>query len=217
LRYIVAMPKSKLPLIIAFILTVVSGIFCHIIKDGDASDHHVWVRFQIYPITVSLTFVIFTVKHIKPYKKWYAKRNKIALLHKSKNTVFVSMAMALLIATGIALLFIDGGDSCVGLWHYRLGLVFIVLCGYHAIRRLKMTIKTNVRCSLTSVESTSFTAQSVGCSFALSAPSEPLARRSYGRQWPTYICKNHQTESANFRNVQTIVKCKKNKLIKNRP
>ena len=139
------MQKSKLPLIITFLLTVISGIFCHVIKDGEASDHHVWVRFQVLHIIVSVAFIVFTFKHIKPFKKWYLKWNNKVLQHKSKNTIFVSLAMALLIGTGVALLFIDGGNSAVGLWHYRIGLLFIFLCGYHAIRRLRITFRQKRR------------------------------------------------------------------------
>lgn len=135
------MKKSKLPLIITFLLTVVSGIFCHVIKDGAASDHSVWVRFQIFHIIVSVAFLVFTFKHIKPFKKWYAKWDSKALQRKSKNTVFVSLVLALLICSGIALLLIEGGGSSVGLWHYRLGLIFVPLCGWHGIKRLRTKFK----------------------------------------------------------------------------
>ncbi|MCC8070420.1 MAG: hypothetical protein LIO90_01290 [Bacteroidales bacterium] len=143
------MKQSKIPLIIAFVLTAVSGVFCHVINDGSPTDHHVWVKFQVLHIIISVLFVVLTFRHIKLFKKWFSRWDKKALQHKSKNTIFVSLVLLLLVISGLALLFIEGGDSAVGLWHYRLGVLFMALCGFHSIRRLRKKFMTKRRFQLT--------------------------------------------------------------------
>lgn len=127
--------KSKWPLFIAFALTMLSGLPCFFIKDSE-TDHHRWVMVQVIHIVASFAFVVLTFKHIKPFKKWYVKWKKPQLKHKSVATLMASVTCLALIGTGLALLlFIDGGDSQVGLVHFYIGVAFVIFCGWHCAKR----------------------------------------------------------------------------------
>lgn len=137
------MKRSKWPLFITFALTVITGLICYFIKDSESA-HHQWVVCQVIHILASVAFVIYTIIHIKPFTKWYTKWKTPIFKYKSLITFMASLLCLLLIVTGIALLlFIEGGDSPVGLVHFYIGLAFIVFCGWHCIKRwwLKPKIK----------------------------------------------------------------------------
>lgn len=136
-RKIFATMKSKTPLFITFIFTAATGLLCYFIKDSDGdADHHRWVMFQLLHIITSIIFVVFTVRHILPLRKWYVKWGSGQIKRKSFVTLMASLSCFVLLVTGLDLLiFIDGGDSTSGVIHFYTGLVFIVFCAWHCIKR----------------------------------------------------------------------------------
>lgn len=132
------MLKSKLPLIIAFALTLISGVFCHVIKNGGAGAHAVWMIVQIVHIIVSAFFAISVYRHIKPFRKWYLKWSRKEIKRKDKVSILISVLGLFLCISGIVLLlFVDGAESHIGLWHWAAGLVFSVFCLIHILRRVR--------------------------------------------------------------------------------
>lgn len=133
------MLKSKLPLIIAFAVTLISGVVCHVVKNGEASVHAAWMACQILHILACMLFLALVFKHVRPFKKWYLKLSYKDIKRKNKIAIIISVLGLFLCISGvILLLFINGAKSHVGLWHWAAGLVFSAFCLMHILRRIKI-------------------------------------------------------------------------------
>lgn len=60
----------------------------------------------------------------------------------SKVTKVLTILMAAVIGTGVALLFIEGPATSVGKVHYILGLVWLILCIGHTVKRFHILKKS---------------------------------------------------------------------------
>ena len=122
-------------------LSVATGIGFHIA--GHGINHALWHAWAVAHSCVSLLFVLLAYAHIRAHWGWYSGWFKNGLGKKSRITAAVSLLFALLVLTGVALLGIEGANSGIGLWHYRIGLVATLFFIGHTIKRFP--ILRNVR------------------------------------------------------------------------
>ena len=69
--------------------------------------------------------------HIKAHWAWYRNFIKSGIGKKSKVTIVLS----------VLFLILEGGNSSIGMWHYRLGLVMIVFILIHITTRFSLMMK----------------------------------------------------------------------------
>ena len=89
----------------------------------------------------SIVFILWH-NHIKVHKGWFKNLLKQGLGKKSRITVATSVLFCVVVVSGLSLLFVDGGNSTLGLAHYKIGLVAIVLFLFHVISRMKVLRKS---------------------------------------------------------------------------
>ena len=122
-------------------LSAYSGVKLHIA--GHFSTHEVWHNWAIFHIITSVLFLIIGIIHIKNHWGWYKSITKRKFNNKTGNTLFLSIVFGLVSLTGIVLiLFVNGANSCIGIWHYRLGLVIAILSIVHIIKRWHLLRKS---------------------------------------------------------------------------
>lgn len=127
-------------LIPVFVLSAFSGIQLHVARHG--ASHEVWHHWAVFHIISSILFLIAVILHVQTHWGWYKSLIKSGLGKKSKAAVAVTLFFVVLATTGLVLFGVEGANSKVGLWHYRIGLVASVLFLEHIIRRLPMLRKT---------------------------------------------------------------------------
>ncbi|MBP3483384.1 MAG: DUF4405 domain-containing protein [Alistipes sp.] len=126
------MTKRMLPL--AFVASAVSGIGLHIA--GHGTGHEVWHNWAVAHVLSSLLWLIFVVFHIKRYGRWYKAIASKGIGKKSRMTLALSVVFLIVVVTGIVLIAcVDGANSVIGLWHYRIGLLLIVFSLIHIAKR----------------------------------------------------------------------------------
>ena len=79
-------------------------------------------------------FTTLVMAHIKTHWAWYTSLFRNGLGRKSHVTVIVSILFMLVALTGCVLLGVEGANSGIGLWHYRIGLLSVALFGGHIQR-----------------------------------------------------------------------------------
>lgn len=122
-------------LFFAFTLSAFSGIELHIA--GHGSEHEIWHNWAVSHVLTSLFFLIFAILHIVTHWSWYKGIIRNGIGRKSRVTVILSAVFVLVSITGIALLGIDGANSLMGQWHYRIGIVTIILSVGHVLKRIR--------------------------------------------------------------------------------
>lgn len=129
-----------LTLIPIFILVIYSGLNLHVA--GHKQTHEIWVYWAHYHIIVGVLSLIAGGLHIRAHLGWYKSLIKKGLAKKSRITVILSLLFLIEIITGIILVFfIDGGNSSVGMWHYRFGLVMISFLLIYLVSRFGLMMK----------------------------------------------------------------------------
>ena len=81
----------------------------------------------------SILFLIAAIFHVATHLEWYKGIIKKGIGRKSKVTAILSVIFLLLSVTGLALLGINGANSLLGLWHYKIGVITIVVALGHVI------------------------------------------------------------------------------------
>ena len=127
-------------LIIAFMLSTLSGIGLHIV--GYGNNHELWHNWAVSHVLTSFLFFITVISHLSTHWGWYKGIIKNGLGKKSKITVVLSVVFFLVSVTGIILLGVDGANSYIGLLHYKIGIVTIVLCIGHLLKRISLLRKS---------------------------------------------------------------------------
>lgn len=127
-------------LVFVFVLSAFSGIKLHIA--GHGSNHELWHNWSIFHILTSLLFLIAVIFHITTHWGWYKGIIKNGIGKKSKITIVLSVIFLFVFVTGIILLGVNGANSNVGLWHYKIGIATIVLSVVHIIKRTPLLRKS---------------------------------------------------------------------------
>lgn len=120
-------------LVPAFVSSAATGIGMHIA--GHISCHEVWHTWAVCHVVTSVVFLGLTVAHIVLHKAWYRSLFCRGLGHKSPVTIVLLAVFLLLVGTGVALLFVEGANSGIGLSHWGIGLLTTALSVGHISKR----------------------------------------------------------------------------------
>ena len=113
---------TDIALVPTFVLTFYSGIKLHVA--GHGTSHEVWHNFALFHII-----------HIRSHAAWYKGLFQKGLGKKSRITFWTTVAFILATSTGIVLLGVEGANSGIGMWHYRIGLTSSALMLIHISKR----------------------------------------------------------------------------------
>lgn len=127
-------------LIVVFIVSAISGFGLHVA--GHGSSHEIWHNWAVFHVLGSILFLIVVIFHVATHLEWYKGIIKKGIGRKSKVTAVLSVIFLLLSVTGLALLGINGANSLLGLWHYKIGVITIVIALGHVIKRLPVFRKS---------------------------------------------------------------------------
>jgi len=131
-----------LSLIPIFILVIYSSFKLHIAGHTNNYNHDAWSYWAHFHVIISITSLLVGWLHIKAHWRWYKSLIKKGIDKKSKITLSLSVLFLLLTITGIILIFfVKGGNSIIGSWHYRLGLIMIPLLIIHLVTRFHLIVK----------------------------------------------------------------------------
>ena len=127
-------------LIVVCIVSAISGIGLHIAGHGNS--HEVWHNWAVFHALGSVLFLVAIIFHVRTHGGWYKGIIKNGIGRKSKVTAVFSIVFLLLSVTGIVLLGVNGANSPLGLWHYKIGIVMTVIAVGHIIKRLSALRKS---------------------------------------------------------------------------
>lgn len=127
-------------LIFVFIVSAISGFGLHIA--GHSNSHEVWHNWAVFHVIDSILFLAATIFHVTTHRGWYKGIIKNGIGRKSKATAVLSIVFLLLSVTGITLFGVNGANSTLGLWHYKMGIITTVISVGHIIKRLPVLRKS---------------------------------------------------------------------------
>lgn len=130
---------TDLILIPLFILTLYTGIELHVA--GHGVNHEIWHLWAVFHTIAGLLFTILGIMHIDIHRGWYKGLRKKGFKGKRKIVLILSVVFVLVVTTGALLLFCaEGGNSSVGLLHYKAGLAMGALGILHILKRMRFFI-----------------------------------------------------------------------------
>lgn len=128
-------------LVTLFVTMAISGFMMHIA--GNRFTHDAWHGWAVIHSMLSVLFLIAAALHIQTHWGWYKGWFKKGLRNKSRVTAVISAVFIIVSITGVTLLVAaDGANSPMGLWHYRIGILFTLLAVGHIIKRIPILRKS---------------------------------------------------------------------------
>ncbi len=127
---------SDTALILAFVSSAYSGIGLHIA--GHNASHEIWHDWAVFHVLASIIFLLLGIYHLAIHKNWYKGILNKGLGKKSRITLAVSILFITVSVTGIILLGVEGANSGIGLWHYKIGLLASIFSAIHITSRRKI-------------------------------------------------------------------------------
>ena len=127
-------------LLLAGILCAVTGMGMHLA--GHNAVHEVWHNWAVAHVLSSLFMLVTGILHIQTHWNWYKGLFKGQTKNKSRVTMILSVVFTILVVTGLTLLFVEGANSEIGIWHWVLGLVMTAISAGHIIRRFHILRKS---------------------------------------------------------------------------
>lgn len=128
------MKKIEHLLPLAFMASAATGIGLYIA--GHGSSHEVWHDWAVAHVLSSLLWLIAVIFHIKRHWRWYKAIASKGIGKKRRATIVLSVVFLIVAVTGITLFAcVDGANTAIGLWHYRLGLLLIAFSLIHGFGR----------------------------------------------------------------------------------
>lgn len=127
--------KLDLALIPMALLSIITGFLLHAASHGNS--HALWEFWAVVHILCSIAFMVMIGIHIKHHKAWFVSfiKNMRIKTSKGRMNLLLLLFFIVTISTGLILLFIWDDHSKLGLWHYKIGILFAVLSIAHIIRR----------------------------------------------------------------------------------
>lgn len=132
-------------LIVVFIVSAISGFGLHVA--GHGGSHEIWHNWAVFHVLGSILFLVTIIFHVSTHRGWYKRVIKKGIDRKSKVTAFLSVIFLLLSVTGLALLGINGANSPLGLWHYKIGIITTIIALGHVIKRL-LVLRKSLNCRM---------------------------------------------------------------------
>ncbi len=121
-------------LVFVFVASAFSGIGLH--WAGHGNNHELWHNWAVFHVSSSFLFLVAAIFHITTHKGWYKGLITKGIDRKRRITAILSVVFLLASITGIILLGVNGANSNIGLWHYKIGIATTILCGGHLLRRI---------------------------------------------------------------------------------
>lgn len=123
-----------------FILTTYTGIELHAV--GHSNSHEIWHNWAVFHVIASLLFLVVVIFHIITHWNWYKGIISRGIGKKSKVTLWLSAIFTFVAITGVILLNVEGANTTIGLWHYKIGVLTSVFSIGHIIRRFSILRKS---------------------------------------------------------------------------
>lgn len=123
-----------------FILTTSTGIKLHAV--GHSNSHEILYNWAVFHVIASLLLLVVVIFHIITHWSWYKGIISRGIGKKSKVTLWLSAIFTFVAITGVILLNVEGANSTIGLWHYRIGVLTSVFSIGHIIRRFSILRKS---------------------------------------------------------------------------
>ena len=131
---------TDLLLVPVFVLSFYTGVELHIA--GEGAEHEVWHNWAVFHTIVSLLFMLLGIVHVKSHWGWSKGLKAAGGKGKRKVVLLLSVLFLLAVVSGLSLiLFVDGANSAMGLWHYRMGIFVSVFGVLHVLKRKKVLYK----------------------------------------------------------------------------
>lgn len=127
-------------MLLSFIATLITGLGMHIA--GHSAEHWLWEVWATLHSLMGLSCIIAGIMHIKTHLAWYKGWLKSGLGNKSRVTVILSAIYSIALISGIALLFIEGANTHMGLLHYKIGIGLAIIGLGHFAKRLPILRKS---------------------------------------------------------------------------
>lgn len=124
--------ERLLPL--AFVASAVTGVGLHLA--GHGADHEIWHNWSVAHVVASFLWLLSVALHVKRHKDWYKALVSKGAFNRRRVTFALSVCFLAVAVTGILLVAcVEGANSSLGLWHYKLGIFLLALSLLHALRR----------------------------------------------------------------------------------
>lgn len=123
-----------------FLLTAITGIGMHIA--GHSTNHLSWEVWAWTHSLLGLLFAIFAVWHVKMHIGWYKSLLKSKSGKNKHITTILTLTGIITTITGVVMFLVLGANSGVGLWHYRIGILFSLFALGHVIKRIPILRKS---------------------------------------------------------------------------
>lgn len=124
--------ERLLPL--AFVASAVTGVGLHLA--GHGASHEVWHNWSVAHVVASFLWLLSVALHVKRHKDWYKALISKSAFNGRRVTFALSVCFLAVAVTGILLVAcVEGANSSLGLWHYKLGIFLLALSLLHALRR----------------------------------------------------------------------------------
>lgn len=131
---------TDLLLVPVFVLSFYTGVELHIA--GEGAEHEVWHNWAVFHTIVCLLFMLLGIVHVKSHWGWYKGLKAAGGKGKRKVVLLLSVLFLLAVVSGLSLiLFVDGANSAMGLWHYRMGIFVSIFGVLHVLKRKKVLYK----------------------------------------------------------------------------
>ena len=127
-------------LVFTFTATAISGFVLHIAEHFWS--HATWHYWAVCHTLTALLFIFSGVLHIKTHWGWYKNLLKRGIGNKSRITLCLTFIFAIASVTGIVLLNVEGGNSKMGIWHYKIGIILSLIAIWHLIKRFPILLKS---------------------------------------------------------------------------
>lgn len=127
-------------LVCMFVFSAFSGIGLHIA--GHGHNHELWHHWAVGHVLTVFLFFLAVIFHITIHGGWYKGAARNGIGKKSKITAALSVIFLLVSVTGFILLGVNGENSGIGLWHYRIGIAATILSVGHILKRIRLLHKS---------------------------------------------------------------------------
>lgn len=123
-----------------FFITAITGIGMHIA--GHGTNHLSWEIWAWGHSLSGLLFAIVAVWHVKMHIGWYKSLLKGKSSKNRHITTILTLIGIIITITGVVMFVVSGANYGVGLWHYRIGILFSLFAMGHIIKRIPILRKS---------------------------------------------------------------------------
>ncbi len=123
-----------------FLLTAITGIGMHVA--GHGTNHTGWEVWAWAHSLSGVSFAAFAIWHVKMHIGWYKSLLKAKSSKNRHITTLLTLTAIIITITGIIMFGISGANSGIGLWHYRIGILFSLFALGHVVKRIPVLRKS---------------------------------------------------------------------------